>query len=573
MTGTTDRTPLVWMGIGAAVAALLFSFWLVGAASSAIFGSGWTTVALAKMIVVPFGLGGHLGDPRQAWPPPMRRAMPGAVGVYATAGLVLAGFVATGFVAVRAVGGGRLELGTLFGGRRRASVARWARRGDLRKLFVSGPVAGRVVLGHAFGQLIAAESRQSVIVLGPTGSYKTAGLAIPVLREWAGPVVATSVKSDLVLNALAARQKRGKVWIFDPARVTSQARSKGTPLLGCETWRGSLKVAHWLTRATQTGSDGIDNADFWYRTAERLIAPLLLAAATTERPISDVLRWVEEGTGAVDEVDEALGTAGEGAAKRAWAASWDREERARSSVRTTAETILAAYADPFVAKETRRADFGPGDLLGGDSNTLFLCAPETEQERLRPLFSTLIQQVVDAAYTAASRRGSLDPALLLLLDEAANIAPIPALAGLAATGGGQGIQLVTVFQDLAQIRKQYGDAASTIVNNHGARILTSGTGDGETLRWVMDVTGMGEFGQRSTTAGEEGRRMVTEATTHQPIAPPSEVREMEPGSALMVYRGLPLTRVSLRDYRKLGKIQGTGRMRQFFDRGRERSAP
>lgn len=143
-------------------------------------------------------------------------------------------------------------------------------------------------------------------------------------------------------------------------------------------------------------------------------------------------------------------------------------------MRTTAETILSAYADPFVAAETARADFGPGDLLGGDNNTLYLCAPETEQERLRAVFSTVIQQYVDAAYVMAARSGALDPAILVMLDEAANIAPIPALAGLASTGGGQGIQLFTVFQDVAQIRKQYGDAATTIVNNHGARIVTPG---------------------------------------------------------------------------------------------------
>jgi type IV secretion system protein VirD4 len=572
VTGSTDRTPVIWIALGGAVAFALSTLWLIGAASSAIFGSGWTTVSLAKIIIVPFALGGHLGDPRQAWPPPMRGAMPGAVGVYVTAGLIVGVGVAVGVAVARFLEAGNVDLRSVFGGRQTASVARWARRRDLRKLFVAGPVPGRVVLGHAFGRLVAAEPRQSVIVLGPTGSFKTAGLAIPVLREWQGPVVATSVKSDLVLNTLAERQQRGKVWIFDPARVTSLPRSKATPLLGCETWRGSLKVAHWLTRATQTGSDGIDNADFWYRTAERLIAPLLLAAATTKRPICDVLRWVEEGSGAVDEVNEALAAAGEVAAQRAWAASWDREERARSSVRTTAETILAAYADPFVAKETRRAAFGPGDLLGGDSNTVFLCAPETEQERLRPLFSTLIQQVIDAAYTAAARGGTLDPPLLLLLDEAANIAPIPALAGLASTGGGQGIQLLTVFQDLAQIRKQYGDAASSIVNNHGARILTPGSGDGETLRYVVDVTGMGEFGQQSTTAGEAGRRSLTEGTTHQPIAPPSEVREGEQGSALMVYRGLPLARLDLRDYRKLGRIRPTGRTRQFLKRRREGSA-
>ncbi len=42
-----------------------------------------------------------------------------------------------------------------------------------------------------------------------------------------------------------------------------------------------------------------------------------------------------------------------------------------------------------------------------------------------------------------------------MLDEAANVAPIPDLDALASTGAGQGIQLVTVFQDIAQVNARY----------------------------------------------------------------------------------------------------------------------
>jgi type IV secretory pathway TraG/TraD family ATPase VirD4 len=41
--------------------------------------------------------------------------------------------------------------------------------------------------------------------------------------------------------------------------------------------------------------------------------------------------------------------------------------------------------------------------------------------------------------------------LLVVLDEAAHIAPLPELDGLAATCASHGIQLVTVWQDLAHV--------------------------------------------------------------------------------------------------------------------------
>jgi len=64
--------------------------------------------------------------------------------------------------------------------------------------------------------------------------------------------------------------------------------------------------------------------------------------------------------------------------------------------------------------------------------------------------------------------------LLLVLDEAANIAPIPNLDEIASTGAGQGVQLLSVFQDLAQVRSRYGDRAQTIVNNHRAKLFGAG---------------------------------------------------------------------------------------------------
>ena len=58
----------------------------------------------------------------------------------------------------------------------------------------------------------------------------------------------------------------------------------------------------------------------------------------------------------------------------------------------------------------------------------------------------------------------LDPPLLVVLDEAAHIAPLPELDGLAATCASHGIQFVTVWQDLAQVRARYGLAGA-----HGAQ--------------------------------------------------------------------------------------------------------
>ena len=171
--------------------------------------------------------------------------------------------------------------------------------------------------------------------------------------------------------------------VFDPARVTELEPSRATPLWGASSWRGAMRVAHWLAGAARSGAGGLQDADFWYSTAEKLLAPLLFAAASSGQTMAAVIGWLDEGPEANEaEIEALLEAAGEPAARRAYRATQNREERQRSSVYTTAEMIVAAFADPQVIEETAAADYSPAALLDGGANTLYLCAPLHEQERL-----------------------------------------------------------------------------------------------------------------------------------------------------------------------------------------------
>ena len=211
--------------------------------------------------------------------------------------------------------------------------------------------------------------------------------------------------------------------------------------------------------------------------------------------------------------------------------------------------IVAAFADPRVAEETAGADYNPAALLDGGANTLYLCAPLHEQERLRTLFSMIVQELLAVVYESAAATGKpLDPPLLLLLDECANIAPIPNLAEIASTGAGQGVQLLSVFQDMAQVSSRYGRRASTIVNNHRAKVFGTGISDAETLNYVARVMGAGEFEQRSHSTGERGRNSQTEGDTYRDLAPANLVRERDPGTGLLLYGHLPPAKIRLRPW-------------------------
>ena len=163
------------------------------------------------------------------------------------------------------------------------------------------------------------------------------------------------------------------------------------------------------------------------------------------------------------------------------------------------------------------AQFDPGGLLAG-SDTLYLCAPAHDQRRLTPLFVGVLRAVLDTAYDRVTRSGRpLDPPLLVVLDEAANIAPVPDLDALAATAAGHGIQLVTVWHDLAQIQARFGPRATTVVNNHRAKLFLSGISDPATLDYASHLVGDEERHLPATTSG--GRSGPS--TTRSPTAPSS----------------------------------------------------
>jgi type IV secretion system protein VirD4 len=435
------------------------------------------------------------------------------------------------------------------GGRQRHyKSARWATKRDLRPLRVKGPEKGRVILGRHGRHLIAAEPQRSVIVFGPTRiARKTTGIAIPALKEWQGPAIATSVKPDLLLETKAAREGIGEVMVFDPSGATAHGNTRIGLLLNCQSWDGALQSAGRLCSSARTRS-GLEDTGFWHTAAERLIAPLLFAAANDDRSMADVMHWLSNPEEAKKKVKPIVAKTKCAAAIDAWAAHCSREERHRSSITTTAETVLSPFSDSRVIAATSEPNYGIEKLLNGKSNTLYLFSPRSEQERLGVLFATVIEEAIAAVDTRFAETGKpLDPPLLLLLDEAANLAPIAELDEIAATVAGEGIQLLTIFQDLAQVRTVYGGRAQSIVNNHVAKVFGAGSGDPDIFDYVKRVTGSVEIAQRSETRGK-GRDSTSERGAFLDLAPAQAVRQQAPGEALLVYGHLAPARVGLGTY-------------------------
>ncbi|MGH2870918.1 MAG: type IV secretory system conjugative DNA transfer family protein, partial [Solirubrobacteraceae bacterium] len=210
----------------------------------------------------------------------------------------------------------------------------------------------------------------------------------------------------------------------------------------------------------------------------------------------------------------------------------------RSSIESTVQMLLRAYRSPRVQASARSSEITPDQLLA-NNDTLYLIGDSHRSKLLRPIFLTLLQELVDHAYHHATVHGGRLPRpLLLCLDELGNVAPLPNLAEIASTAPSHNIQLVSIFHDIAQARARYGEQAHTVINSHRARMLLPGVADLETLRYFSDL--LGEQRTRATKTGRPDERRA--------LAAPEQLRQLDHGHALLVYGRLPATRVRLRTH-------------------------
>lgn len=458
-------------------------------------------------------------------------------------------------------------------GRRVVRTARWARAVDVRSLRGRPGRRGVFLLGDHGRRPLVTQPETSVLVIGPTRSGKTAGLVVPNILDWDGPAIATSTKSELVDLTAGHRQSLGPVYVYDPTGELGDryVRVTWSPLAGCDDLDRAWMVASWLCASLQQGGGRGDNDwSHWAESGKLLIAPLLYVAAITGRTIVDVRTWIHGFDMAtpisiLEELllDPAVLADGDPIRALSMLASVDqRPERERGTVFSTVMRIFNVFTERSVAESALSSRFDAGAFLR-HRGTLYLCTPRQAPERIASLFVGILMTVVTAAYALSEtdpshrQRASLG----LFLDELANVVPVDDLPALASQGAGRGVLLMSIVQDLSQLRARYGvEKANTILNNHGCKFILPGVSDPDTAEVLGKLVGRSDFIEQQMTVGADGRVSRSYSVRHDAMATPDALRQLSPGSAIVIHRDSPPALVSVpywfqrRRYRKLTRV-------------------
>jgi type IV secretion system protein VirD4 len=566
----------------------------------AVWAGAWLALAVSGGGHLPFAaaadaaprLPANMSDPAEAWAAPYAERLPGAPTYWLCT--VLAAVAIAGAVALVVRWLARSKVGTAK--RRPLGVdgrTRFAKRRDLEPLLVSTPTPGRFVIARFGRRLVATETppppangrvtraarrsrrgdRGAVALVGPSRSGKTTA-AVAGILEWDGPCVLSSVKADLLASTQGWRSTLGEVRVYDPTSSTTPkgASALWSPLQQAGTVVGAQRAARALCDAAPRG--GVEGGmDFWLAQAEILLSGLLFVAHNAHRDMDAVCEWVltqdrpgELGPGEVRAALDSLNLSNNAAVSRGavevakgLVSVWEMEERTRSSIYATAQTVIWPWTDPGVAASARtpKAKKGrEGGFVGVDlpwllsgANTVFLCSPIEDQRRLAPAFGGLLNDLINQAYRHVAATGKpLDPPLLVVIDEAGNT-PLRSLPEYASTLAGLGVLLVTIWQSLAQLEVAYGKAADTILTNHLTKVFYAGLSDPASIQYVDRVLGEAEVDTRSHSASERMNGGSDQfSTTRVPLAPAHVLRQMRPGDALLVHGTLPPAHVRTRPF-------------------------
>jgi len=526
-------------------AGLLWLAWLLGGCARWLSGGGW--------VLPPFSLD-TLGAAVDAGPPRTFDAPPWLLfGLWAVAGaLLLLGAAAllsrprpTADDPVPSLAGPRdLGLMTPAGAEDRA---RGLRPGLARR---PQPADTGLAVGllEPKGPLLRASWEDVVVAIMAPRAGKTTSLAVPIVLAAPGPVIATSNKADLVAATAELRAARpgARCWVFDPQGIARTPREfTFNPLAAVQVVGDADRLAKHFV---QEVSDGKGDGDFWVKAATDLLTALILAAALDGRDLAQVYRWLNDSSSRTPV--QLLRRHGHLPTASALEGRQNGAVETKEGIFETARTAAQALRDPeimaWVTPDPALPEFDPAAFVAtGDA---VYAMSKDGGGSAAPLVAAMVDALMRQGVRAAEAAGGrLDPPMVAVLDEAANVAKIKDLPDLYSHLGSRGVVPVTILQSYRQgVRVWSEDGMGTLWSAATVKLVGAGIDDPRFAEDVSKLIGDHDVTVRSATYGRESSHQ--HSLRRQRILPPEAVRALPRGRAILLATGMRAAMVRLQPW-------------------------
>lgn len=407
---------------------------------------------------------------------------------------------------------------------------------------------GFATLDAHFGQ------EQHLGVIAPTGVGKTYRVTSRAALTAPGPLVVTSTKPDLLDLLAGPRATKGKIWVFDLLNLVSWPEPMRWDLLqGCEDSsvaraRAGQIIKGGSKKRSGSAGGGDSNSEFFEGQARNALQCYLHAAALSGKyTIGDVVRWATE-----FETDQTAltvlskhPTADPMLQGRLTSITSGAPETVASTRNTLDEALsslaLGRISSQFTATEGE--GFDPF-AFATSNDTLVIIADDNDPTDVTNLAAMLLDTVFQAAKNTArhSELGRLSPPLRAVLDEVANIAPIPNFPEMLSDLRSYGIQIIYAIQGRAQARRTWGEEGTQmLIDNSAGMLMLGGTKDPAMLKDMSEVAGMIEVSQYTSQmksfGASVGQRTLSEQDKN--ILRPDEFARLGKDEAMLITGQLP----------------------------------
>ena len=432
-------------------------------------------------------------------------------------------------------------------------IARHARPSLSRRALWFGPWQEYATfLGWAAGRRrVYAHLESLVLVIAAPQEGKSQAAAGAIL-DAPGPVVATSIRGDLLGPTAALRAQCGTVHVWAPEGVGEFGSTMRVNIVaGCEVIDTAVRRAGAMVEGQPTGGMGPGGRDdnYWDVQAAQVLAAYLHAAALAGGDIRHVYGWIA----ATDPMPTRILAShpdASPAARQVTEQYAALPDRTRAGILTTLANVLRFMTLPACVEAVTTDDGGAGFDFAEfvkSADTLYLVASDGAQTPVTPLFLLLCDELAHVARAVGSAAwpGRLDPPLRMVLDELANTAPVP-VARWSSWAAGSGIQLHLIAQAWAQLVERYGQhGADTIWQCCKVKMIYGGTSEMDLCDMVERLCGTapvrvpeyrrpaaerpaGPFWMQGSGSGDRWRR---EEVT---LLPAAELRQLPRACAVVI---------------------------------------
>ena len=385
----------------------------------------------------------------------------------------------------------------------------------------------------------------NVLVVGGSGSGKSASYSIPNAYQMLGSYVFTDPKGELYDRTAGFLKQNGyKIKVLN--LVHPQYSDGYNPLMHVSSEIDVDVIAHTIVKGQKSADSTSD--PFWDDSAETLLKALiyyLLATRPEEEQnlasCAELVRAANSNGGNNMLTDLMSQLPYDHPARMNYKSIEIAPEKTYSSILSTLQSKLGKFDSKEIAELTS-TDTINFEEIGQEKTAVYVISPDTHTTYnflLTIFFSQMIQQLYDFA---DNNGGQLQIPTYFILDEFANIGQIPDFDQKISTSRSRKISFSVILQNLDQLEAIYDKSYETIIGNCDTHVFL-GSNSQKTVEYFSKALGEKTINHNSTSVNRDKQHHKqgysnSDQIMARALMTPDELRRMDNDLCIIFVKGL-----------------------------------